>query len=157
MKNSPQTGSLSILLKPFDYISNYLPPPKFFDGVLTQEEAMPPLFPNKFISTPPPSNKISQHLTFGRKIGPKNRFENSEALDRLHLSRDVFRPVSQFWEAGVFRHLRSLLLLPLSPSPSLKPQAPQDVSQPNVTDFLPPTFFLSHSIPGWTHSVWSWN
>ena len=94
-----------------------------------------------------PTTDISQHLTFSRKIGSKNRFENSEALDRLHLSRDVFPPVSQFWEAGVFRHLRSLLLLPLSPSPSLKPQAPQDVSQPNVIlsriFFLPPFFFLT--------------
>ena len=50
---------------------------------------------------------------------------------------------------------------PLSSSPStLKPQVPQDVSQPNVIlsriFFLPP-FFLPHSIPGWTHSLWSWS
>ena len=120
------------------------PPPKFFDGALTQKEAMLLLFPNKFISWPPPkkylliSYFLEEYLvTFDLK--------SPSTYDMFYLSKDVFRPVSQF-SASVFRHQRSLLATLTLPS--------QDVSHMSVTLSDPffasfSTFILSsYSIPG---------
>ena len=150
---SPQTGSLSIPLKPFDNIPNYLPAPKFFDGVLLQKATMPPLFPNKFISSPPTSKKSLSTSCFRAENWVKNVLRKKVML----WIGFTFQEMSSGLWVSFRRRVSSGTSDHFSFSPSLKPQAPQDVSQPNVTDFLPPTFFLSHSIPGWTHSVWSWN
>ena len=144
----PQTGSLSILLKPFDYISNYPPPPKFFDGVLTQEEAMPPLFPNKIISSPPSKKYLSTSYF---------RAEN--------WVKKSLRKYLMLWIGFTFQEMSSGLWV------SFRRRVSSGTTDPSHSSLKPPKmchsrmsfwhrvfpFFLSYSILGWTHSVWSWS